>query len=193
MYHIYTTEGIVLKRANFGEANIILYILTQDLGLIIASAQAARLGVSKLRPSLQEYSLSIFSVVKGKNGWKVTNAIAKENFFFSYPEYTHGLLGHVVSLLIKMIPGEERNVEVYNVIKGGYKHLDLVTEDKIEDMECLIVLRILFCLGYVVLDDETRYFLDDINKWSEESLSNMREKRKTIIAIINKSLKASQL
>ena len=193
MYHIYTTEGIVLKRANFGEANIILYILTQDLGLIMASAQAARLGVSKLRPSLQEYSFSVFSAVKGKNGWKITNAIAKENFFFSYPEYTRGLLGHIVSLLIKMIPGEERNIEIYNVIKDGFKYLCSVPKDGIEDMECLIVLRTLFCLGYVVLDKDTDIFLSDMNTWNEEVLVKMKEKRSKIIPIINKSLKESQL
>jgi recombinational DNA repair protein (RecF pathway) len=47
-YHIYNTDGIVLKRVNFGESNALFYILTADLGLIISSAQAVRSHLSKL-------------------------------------------------------------------------------------------------------------------------------------------------
>ncbi len=55
-YHIYTTDGIVLKRTAYGEANIFVHVLTHDLGLIIASVQSARLSTSKLNSALSEYT-----------------------------------------------------------------------------------------------------------------------------------------
>jgi recombinational DNA repair protein (RecF pathway) len=73
-YHVYTTEGIILKRTPFGEANILLHIFTKDLGLIIASARSARLSVSKLRTALQEGSFVIISCVKGKGGGEALTA-----------------------------------------------------------------------------------------------------------------------
>src|SRR3954468_15203265 len=102
-YHIYTTNGIILKRTPFGEANILLHILTEDFGLIMASARSARLSVSKLRTTLQEYSFVSVSCIKGKNGWKITNAVDKGNFYFEYPDYTHKVLAQISSVLLKMI------------------------------------------------------------------------------------------
>ena len=81
-YHIYTTDGIILKRKPFGEANVLLHILTEDLGLILASATSARSAHSKLRLALQEYSYCSASLIKAKNGWKVTNVVEKNNFYF---------------------------------------------------------------------------------------------------------------
>ena len=92
-YHIYTTDGIILKRTIFGEANIILHVLTGDLGLITATAQAARLLQSKLRMGLQEYSHVSITCIKGKNGWKITNVMEKENFFFHSPLYARHSAG----------------------------------------------------------------------------------------------------
>ena len=99
-YHIYTTDGIILKRQVFGEANIFLYILTEDFGLIIGSARSARLSASKLRSALQEYQYISVSCIKGKNGWKITNALDKGSFYYNYPEHTHGVLAQVGSLLL---------------------------------------------------------------------------------------------
>ncbi len=122
-YHIYTTEGIILKRTPFGEANVVLHILTDDLGLIIASARSARLSVSKLRPALQEYTLVLVSAVKGKNGWKITNVVEKGNFFFQYPKYCHKVLAQISSVLLQMITGESPHPEIFQTVKSGFQTL----------------------------------------------------------------------
>lgn len=192
-YHIYTTDGIVLKRSNFGEANIILHILTHDLGLIIASAQSARLGVSKLRPALQEYCHSIFSVVKGKGGWKVTNAISKQNFFFEAPVFAQKFISQISTILVRMMPGEEAHKEIFDIIKSGFEYLNNIKEDNIQNLEILIMVRILYHLGYVSSDNYIHDFLSENEEWSEELLLKVKENKKLLVEKINKGLKESQL
>ncbi|MEQ1561180.1 MAG: recombination protein O N-terminal domain-containing protein [Nitrospira sp.] len=192
-YHIYTTEGIILKRTPFGEANILLHVLTADLGLIIASARSARLSVSKLRPALQEYSHVSISCIKGKNGWKVTNVVDKGSFYFGLPEHTHRTLSQVASVLLKMITGESPHREVFETVKTGFDFLKNVDPENISNFETLLVLRILYELGYVVKDSETEIFLEEVNEWGDILLERIKENKIKVVAVINKALKESQL
>jgi recombinational DNA repair protein (RecF pathway) len=192
-YHIYTTDGIILKRTTFGEANILLYILTADLGLIIASAQAARLSSSKLRSALQEYALVSVSCIKGKNGWKITNVIEKENFFFDYPTYSHRVLSQIAFVLLKMIQGESPHKEIFQTIKSGCDFLKSLSEKDVSNFEVLTVLRILYQLGYVEKSQKIVTFLKDTEEWNKLILDEVSQNKKDMVYIINKALKESQL
>lgn len=192
-YHIYTTDGIILKRSPFGEANIVLYILTEDLGLIIASARSARLYVSKLRPALQEYAFVSVSCIKGKGGWKITNVVQKGNFFFDTQKYSHKVLAQINSVLLKMIQGETPHKEVFLVVKSGFDFLKSIPQKSVTSFEVLSVLRILYELGYVAKNKDTEIFLDKTAEWSEEILENVNNNKINLIYFINKALKESQL
>jgi DNA repair protein RecO len=192
-YHIYTTEGIILKRTPFGEANILLSVLTEDLGLIIASARSARLAVSKLRPALQEYSLVSISCVKGKGGWKVTNVAGSGNLYYDLPEYSHLVLANISQILLKMITGEDPHPEIYKLVRFGLGYLKDINKDDIHNLETLLVLRILFELGYVAKTVEVDKFLETPYIWSAELLLGVSKEKTQLIATINKALKASHL
>ncbi len=192
-YHIYTTDGIILKRTPFGEANILLHILTRDLGLIMASARAARLSVSKLRPALQEYAHVSVSCIKGRNGWKVTNAVEKESFFYDSPEYSRRVLSQVTIVLLQMIQGESPHKEVFETIVSGFEFLKSMSEKDVTNFETLAVLRILRELGYVVSDSGTSAYFEDMSEWNPDLLEKIGENKKNIVAVINKALKESHL
>jgi DNA repair protein RecO len=192
-YHIYTTDGIILKRAAFGEANVLLYVLTADLGLIIASARSARLAVSKLRPALQEYAHVSVSVIHGKSGWKITNVSERNNFYFDLPEFSKKVLARIASTLLQMIPGESEAPEIFYTVVSGLEFLKSAPEKDISEFETLAVLRILYQLGYVVSDTDTEIFLKEPNIWNLELLQKISDKKPAIVGIINKALKESQL
>ncbi len=192
-YHIYTTDGIILKRTPFGEANILLHVLTQDLGLIMASARSARLSVSKLRPALQEYEYVSISCIKGRNGWKITNVAYKGSFYFGYPEHSHRVLAQVSSVLLKMIQGESPQKDIFHTVKSGFDYLLTVPEESIQSFEILSVLRILYLLGYVVSDPETEIFLRDTGDWNTTLLQHIADNKLKIVDLINKALKESHL
>ncbi len=210
-YHIYTTDGIILRRVGFGEANILLHVLTEDLGLVIASARSARLAVSKLRPALQEYAHVSISCIKGKNGWKITNVVEKNNFYFDLPEQSRKSLAQIGSVLMQMIPGESPHPEIFQTAQSGFEFLKSISAgvfpkstkggsgehlhgtNVLASFETLIVLRILYQLGYVVSDESTEAFLKEPNVWTAELLEKIQTKKSSLILVINNALKESQL
>lgn len=192
-YHVYTTDGIIIKRTPFGEANILLHILTNDLGLIIASARSARLSVSKLRSALQEGSVASISCVKGKGGWKITNAVYKHSLFFDYPPHTHKTISNVFSVLLKMIVGEIPDAKTFSVVSNGFMYLKNIAKEECINFEILMLLRILNRLGYIAKDDHVNMFLDELEKWDDDILKNISDNKTNLVAIINKALRESQL
>jgi DNA repair protein RecO len=192
-YHVYSTEGIILKRTPFGEGNLILHVLTKEFGLVIGSARSVRLSKSKLRPSLQEYSLVLLSMVKGKNGWKITNASQTKNYFFDSPKFSHHSLAQISSLLLKTITGELPHKEIFETVKSGFDYFSKIKESEVKSLEILTVLRILYELGYVVKDEKTEKFLNNLLVWSEDLFSEIENNKISIVGLINNALKESQL
>lgn len=192
-YHIYTTDGIILKRTTFGEANVLLYILTSDLGLIIASARSARLAVSKLRPALQEYAFVSISCIKGKNGWKVTNVVEMSNFYFGSKDYQSRIFSQISSVLLKMIPGESPQKEIFQTVKSGFDFLLSLKEEESKSLEVLLVFRVLHQLGYVGDGRYTDSLLKNTKNWDIQTLEELNKNKKDVILLINKALKESQL
>lgn len=182
-----------MKKTSFGEANILLYILTEDLGLIIASARSARLSVSKLRPALQEYAFVSVSCIKGKGGWKITNVVEKGNFFFDCPKSSHKVLAQVTSVLLKMIQGETPHKEVFQVVRSGFEFLKSIPEKSLSSFEILSVLRILYELGYVAKNPDMKMFLDNTKEWGDETLKVAGFEKIRLVGVINNALKESQM
>ncbi len=191
-YHIYTTPSIVLKRVAFGESDTVLYVLTRDLGLIIASAKSTRLIVSKLRNSLQEYSLVNISCVKGKNGWKITNSGESRNLFFDCPVSHRKVLSQISSVLVKNIVGEFPQKEIFEMVKESFSFLENIKEEDLKDFEILTVLRLMKELGYVAVDEEFKKYFDSSSP-IEAKVSFVKNDRLKLVGIINKALKESQL
>ena len=192
-YHIYTTEGIILKRKAFREADVLLYVLTENLGLIVASARSARLSQSKLKGALEEYTYVSLSCVKGKNGWKITNVVDKENFFWRQSISSNKTLAQVSSVLLQMIQGESNHPEIFQTVKTAFLFLKDVKERDMGSFEILTVLRILYLLGYVVSDKITEIYLNNTNDWTESLLEKIALDKKIIVEAINKALKESHL
>ena len=192
-YHIYTTEGIILKRQVFGEADILLHILTKEFGLIMASARSARLQASKLKGSLQEYQHISVSCVTGKNGWRITNVGDLGSYFFNYPEAHRRILAQISDLLMKMISGELTHPEVFETVDSGFEFLQNLPEKNLADFEALLVLRILYELGYVAKSEEIHIFIKNISDWRQELVELAGEKKTVIVGLINKAIKESHL
>lgn len=194
-YHIYSTEGIILKRTPTGEANIFVHVLTRDLGLIIATAQSARLSTSKLSSALTEYSLVTISCIKGKRGWKITDARTLTHFYFSEEtaHLTRTTFAQISFFLLKMIPGEEAHIEIFDIVRSGFEYLNITALSDPKDFESVIVLRILYMLGYVIKNADTEMFLKEIITWNSDTLEEAKIRRQMLIYIINTGLNESHL
>ncbi len=162
-YHIYNTKGLVLAAWSYKEADRIYSILTREFGLVRAMALGVRKEASKLRGSLEPYSISTISLVKGKEFWRITSAQMIEKIS-PKPEIARPL-----ALLEKLVQGEASHPELFDLVER-----EALKDERGEEFEMRFVGQILFELGYLKREDL------NLNK-------------KELISAINEGLKHSHL
>jgi len=188
-HSIYTTEGVILKSLNFGEANKYFFIFTKDFGLIKATAQSVRHLKSKLRYGLEDFSLTQVSLVRGREVWRLTSAEKKLNI---KDKEKLLLISRIFSLLLRLLHGEEKNDLLFDSVKEGMIFLDNYNDRGLESFECILALRILSALGYIgKLGDFDQFTASPY--FTAELLINMSNLKTKAILEINKSLKETHL
>lgn len=197
MYHLYHTSAFVLGGAPSGEGNRILALFTRELGMILALARSVREERSKLRYGLQDFSFSEITLVRGRDSWRVTNATLIENFraTFRAPPKTVLMFARVFRLLRRLLVGEEKNDRLFDAVRDALMFLkDRGTQPvSLENGEIVLVLRILYLLGYLAPRGQFGAVLSDISLWNDSLLSEARSFRSLAVADINNSLRESQL
>ena len=149
-YHIYTTKGIVLAEQPRRESDRIYSVLTREFGLIRIFALGVRKEASKLRGALEPFKLSLISLIRGKEHWRITSAESIQNIP-ALPTIARPLV-----LLEKLVQGEAPHPELFDTVE------DAITRFKIYDLgfknekwEIELVSKILFHLGYLKEEDLT--------------------------------------
>jgi DNA repair protein RecO len=151
MHHIHHTEGIILGSKNYGEAGKYYFIFTRDLGMIYASAQGVRKISSKLRFILQEAAYVKVDLVRGKDFWRITSA-SKTNKLenLSRNPISFEIFSNISKLLKRLLTGESPNQNLFADLLNGFYFLEKTkSEPEAQNIEVVIVLRILNCLGYI--------------------------------------------
>ena len=92
-----------------------------------------------------------------------------------------------------MIPGEFNSPYIFRIIKEAFEAVGKIKTVWIGNFETIVVIRILFELGYLAKDGLTGKYLEDVSDFSESILESASLENKNLISIINNSLKASQL
>ena len=76
-YSVYSTRGFILGSAPSGEAGKTYFLYTEQFGLVRATAIGVRHLKSKLRYNLEDYGFVTFSLVRGKEFWRITGAVSE--------------------------------------------------------------------------------------------------------------------
>ena len=196
MHHIHKTKSFTLSSYPFGESGRILKLLTKDFGLIRVQAHGIRKVTSKLRQSIQDHSLSKIALVYGKTGWRMTNAKILEDYYHKFDQRTIKVISKIFSLLERMIPNEEKNSKIFEIVTELHKFIeksqkkDKITEKKFNLLEIAALLKILHELGYV---GEEKSIQTIINLDFDEFIKKIKGKDKEMIKIINIGIKESHL
>ncbi len=69
---VYSTDAVVLSRVCTGEADVTVWLLTRELGIIVARAQSARKANAKMSAYLQTFACLKVSLVRGRHLWRIT-------------------------------------------------------------------------------------------------------------------------
>ncbi len=193
MHHIYHTEGIILGSRNFGEAGKYYSIFTRDLGMVYASASGVRKMSSKLRFVLQDFAYLKIDLVQGKDFWRLTNAsktntleqITKNPIHFK-------VFANIARLLKRLLAGVEPNEILFADLLHSLSVLEKAeTKEKIENIEAIMVLRIVHNLGYIGGNEVLETFIK--SPFEENIIFQASKKRKVILSEINKALRETHL
>lgn len=176
-HQIYLTEGIILKKNDYGEADRLFWIYTEKFGMIMAFAKGIRLEKSKLRSNLDTFTYGEYAVISSKHFWKLVDA--REVFL---PKFNRDSVGQAevftkaANLVVRMINGEEKNEELWQQLKdlflsmlGGKKK---IAKENLKDLEVKSIAVILKTLGY---------------------MDKMPVSRKGLVSAINRAIKESML
>ncbi len=167
-YAVYTTRGFILGSMPSGEASKIYLLYTEDFGLVRAKAQGVRLIHSKLRYNLDDYAFGAFSLVKGREVWRLTGAEAVGGSVSGSVDREARLArARVLNLVRRLVQGEERNEELFDALVSS------IGPDS--PSETVILSRALSALGYLDL-----------------AALEGKSERETILAL-NKALQETQL
>jgi DNA repair protein RecO len=196
MHKIHITEGIVLEKRAVGEASVRVTLLTEELGLVRASARSTRVPQSKLKYGLETLTLARFCLVRGKYEWRLTGVELPQRAFAENSR-SRTTAGRIAQLLLRLVTGEEPLPSLYKDVAEGFVLLggkgdSLALEGvALESIEVVLVLRILAHLGYLPRTEALQPFVEQ--EFSLDLSAKALESKALLVRTINESLKATGL
>ncbi len=188
-----TVRGILIARRSIGEGSVRVSIYTDSLGLIVALAKSAREERSKLRAHLQEGTVGSYTLVKGRDAWRVTGAVDTRNAYFACgdsPKIKEAV-ARVMATVRQFVRGEGSDPYLFSVLSNFLRATNGFANDEIMHAECLAVLRMLAALGYVETKNGTEQFFS--TDYGEKLLALAAKERPRLIRTINESIAVSGL
>jgi len=193
MHQIHITNGLVLSKRGVGEANTLVSILTQHLGLIRAQARSTRVEKSKLRYGLEPLTYARFSFVRGKREWRLVGVGDATLGRVGGTVLRRQAAGRIAKLVLRLVQGEEPVAALFTVVSEGLDFLaQAETDADAQAIECVLVLRILAQLGYLPHTPELAPFIAD-QFFSLELAEAAARSRIMLVKAINESLQQTGL
>ena len=145
--HSYTSEGIVLTRRNFGEADRILVLYTKDFGRISLLAKGIRRPKSKKRGHVEVFNKIRFQAVSGRGLDIMTEAEVVDDFKEIRTSLKKISLAYYLTEVIGRITHEgEENIEVYNLLFNSFQKLK--STKMLKKLRLNFVTELLIITGY---------------------------------------------
>lgn len=120
----FKTEGIVIKRKNYQEADKIITIFSKRHGKIEVKATGVRRITSRRSPHIELLNYSIFSLYQGKLMPILTEVQSLENFSDLKKDLKKiGFAYHICELIDGLCAENQENLEVFNLLDKTLRKL----------------------------------------------------------------------
>ncbi len=195
MYTKHHTKALVLNSYDSGEADKVYALLTPDFGKVYAKAHGVREHKARHKGALQAMSEAHVSLVRGKNGWRITNVTAERSLWsaLATDRTKLSVLIRVLKLVRRLVPGEGHAEKVFSIISTFADSLIRTNRARdVQSAETLTVLRLFATLGYLKHNERFTAFLSS-DELSNDTLTAFAPHRKEAVAALNESLEATQL
>lgn len=121
----YTTEGIILARNNYGEADRILTVFTKKHGKIRVIAKGIRKISSRKKGYLELFNFVKLFIVLGKNIDIVTEVESKDTFLNWRKDLTKvAVCFHLCEIVNRLSAERQENPELFQLIYKSLKILE---------------------------------------------------------------------
>jgi DNA repair protein RecO (recombination protein O) len=159
----YSSEGIVLSRKNYGEADRILIIVSKDFGKLSLLAKGIRKIKSKKRGHLEIFSKIKFSAVRGNGMDIITEAETIDDFSLVRTNLNKISLAYYFCEVVSKITREDSHLSsIYNLLSNALNNLE--SESELKKLRFKFIHDLLSDMGYwpegekiidadIVLDD----------------------------------------
>lgn len=166
----FKTEGIVIKRSNYSEADRIVTIFTKQNGKIKVKATGVRKIASRRSGHIELLNYCIFSLYQGKNMPVLTEVEARESFPLLKEDLKRiGLALHVCELVDGLCAENQENPDIFMLL--GQTLRKLSKETNLAEVVYQFELELLRLLGFHKQSQSTL----KIN--TQEVIENILEKR----------------
>ncbi len=119
-----TTEGLILKRSNFGEADRVVTVLTDRYGKISVIARGVRKITSRRAGNIEVLNRVKLHLFKSKS-YTLQEAESIETFQILKDNLTLSTTAfHILELVDRLMPEEQRNPTLYNLVISTLKTLE---------------------------------------------------------------------
>jgi len=192
-YQLYNIKGIVLSSISAGDSSSVLFVLSEELGLIRVWAQGVRKISSKLAPHIQDLTSTRLVVVKGREYWRLTDAEKISDYVSllnNKPART--LLVRIVQM-VNRLTHEGVDGDIFTITRSLLEALEnnKHSDSEIEALEIIFMLRLLYILGYG--EEKKIDRLEEIDMWGADMIKSATKNKKILIRSINDSLRETQL
>jgi len=125
----FKTEGIVIKRRNFNEADRILTVMTRDYGKIHIKAAGVRKITSRRSAHIELLNHTTLHLYKGKVFLVLTEATMRDDFSKIKEDFDKvGLAYHLCELIDGLCPENQENRNVFDLL---LKTLAILSENNV--------------------------------------------------------------
>ena len=114
----YKTEGIVIKRRNFGESDRIITVFSKQYGKIQVKAVGVRKINSRRSPHIELLNQSLFTLYKGRNISLLTEVSSLENFAEIKENLTKvGFAYHICELIDGLCAENQEHPDIFDLLQ----------------------------------------------------------------------------
>lgn len=153
MSRAYKTEGIIIKRINFGEADRIITIFTKHHGKIKAIAKGIRKIKSRRAPHLELFNQAILFLNQGKNFDLISQAQIINSFSNLRKDLKRvGLAFEVCELVDQLTREGQSQRQVFDFLVVCLNDLSHFNKERAEEVVRTFELRLLESLGFLAKD-----------------------------------------
>jgi DNA repair protein RecO (recombination protein O) len=136
MHRTINTQGVVLSRTDFGEADRIIHFLTPDHGKVTGIAKGVRKSKSKLAGGIELFSVSELTFIVGKSEiYTIISARLENHFDNITKELERTNVGYETIRLLNKATEDNPEPEYFNLITHVFEALNILDFDpKITDL-----------------------------------------------------------